>query len=87
MSAVIPMVFLFQKKYRDSKTAMFWIAACATVGMSLNRVNVAGLATLSSHGIRLLSGLDGMGGYSRGPLRGGIGLPLCGRSTFNCSRE
>jgi hypothetical protein len=26
---------------------MFWIAACATAGMSLNRVNVAGLATLS----------------------------------------
>ena len=47
MSALIPMVFLFQKKYRDSKTAMFWIALCATVGMSLNRVNVAGLATLS----------------------------------------
>jgi hypothetical protein len=47
MSAVIPVIFLFQKKYRESKTAMFWIAACATAGMSLNRVNVAGLATLS----------------------------------------
>jgi Ni/Fe-hydrogenase subunit HybB-like protein len=47
LSAAIPVVFLFQKTYRDSKTAMFWIAACATVGMSLNRVNVAGLATLS----------------------------------------
>ena len=47
ISAVVPVIYLSRKKYRESKTAMFWIAACATIGMSLNRVNVAGLATLS----------------------------------------
>jgi hypothetical protein len=47
LSALIPVAFLFRRQYRESKTAMFWIAACATVGMSLNRVNVAGLATVS----------------------------------------
>ena len=45
LSAVIPIVFLLRRQYRWSKTAMFWIALTATVGMALNRVNVAGLAT------------------------------------------
>jgi len=44
---VIPIIFLLQKRYRESKTAMFWVGLCAIIGMSLNRVNVAGLATLS----------------------------------------
>ncbi|MEJ2720286.1 MAG: cytochrome c3 family protein, partial [bacterium] len=47
LSAVIPIVVLFQRRYRASKTAIFWVSLCAIVGMSLNRVNVAGLATLS----------------------------------------
>jgi len=47
LSAAIPAFLLLQKRYRESKTAMFWISLCAIVGMSLNRVNVAGLATLS----------------------------------------
>jgi len=45
LSAVIPIAFLLQRQYRWSKTAMFWIALTATVGITLNRVNVAGLAT------------------------------------------
>lgn len=48
LSAVVPIAFLSQKKYRSSPMVMFWVAACATLGMSLNRVNVAGLATLST---------------------------------------
>ena len=47
LSAAVRLYFLFQSRYRESKTAMFWIALIATLGMSLNRVNVAGLATLS----------------------------------------
>lgn len=47
MSAGIPAFFLLRRRYRESRTAMFWISLCAIVGMSLNRVNVAGLATLS----------------------------------------
>ena len=45
LSALIPIAFLFRKAYRCSKTAVFWIALTATIGMALNRVNVAGLAT------------------------------------------
>jgi hypothetical protein len=41
------MYFLFRGRFRESSTAMFWISLCAIIGMSLNRVNVAGLATLS----------------------------------------
>jgi len=47
ISAVLPVVLLSRRELRESKTAMFWICFMATVGMSLNRVNVAGLATLS----------------------------------------
>jgi Ni/Fe-hydrogenase subunit HybB-like protein len=47
LGSLIPMVFLLRNKYRRSRTAMFWISLCAVIGMSLNRVNVAGLATLS----------------------------------------
>jgi Ni/Fe-hydrogenase subunit HybB-like protein len=47
LSAVIPIIVLSQNRYRNSKTAMFWVSLCAIIGMSLNRVNVAGLATLS----------------------------------------
>jgi Ni/Fe-hydrogenase subunit HybB-like protein len=48
LSALVPIVFLSQKKYRSSPMVMFWVSAFATLGMSLNRVNVAGLATLST---------------------------------------
>jgi Ni/Fe-hydrogenase subunit HybB-like protein len=47
LSAAIPAVILLRGRYRESKTAMFWVSVCAVIGMSLNRVNVAGLATLS----------------------------------------
>jgi Ni/Fe-hydrogenase subunit HybB-like protein len=47
LSSVVPIVFLLRKRYRDSTSAVFWVSLCAIVGMSLNRVNVAGLATVS----------------------------------------
>lgn len=47
LSAVIPAALLMRPRYRESRNAVFWISLCAIVGMSLNRVNVAGLATLS----------------------------------------
>jgi Ni/Fe-hydrogenase subunit HybB-like protein len=47
LSAAIPAAVLLRSRYRESATAMFWVSLCAIVGMSLNRVNVAGLATLS----------------------------------------
>ena len=50
LASVIPLLFLFRLKYRESKTAMFWIGICATAGICLNRVNVSGLATLSLTG-------------------------------------
>jgi Ni/Fe-hydrogenase subunit HybB-like protein len=46
LSALVPAVILLQKRYRQSKTAVFWASLCAIIGMSLNRVNVAGLATV-----------------------------------------
>jgi Ni/Fe-hydrogenase subunit HybB-like protein len=45
LSALIPVALLLFKKFRTSPTAMFWISTSAIVGVSLNRVNVAGLAT------------------------------------------
>lgn len=48
LSAAIPVVLLSFKKYRFNPTAMLWIGIVATIGLSLNRVNVAGLATLST---------------------------------------
>jgi Ni/Fe-hydrogenase subunit HybB-like protein len=47
LGSVLPVVILFQTRYRRSKAGVFWASLCAIVGMSLNRVNVAGLATLS----------------------------------------
>jgi len=47
LSAIIPAAILLRKSYRQSQTVMFWISLCAIIGVSLNRVNVAGLATLS----------------------------------------
>ena len=47
LSGFLPIAFLSQREFRESKTAMFWICLTATVGISLNRVNVSGLATLS----------------------------------------
>ncbi len=48
LSALLPFFLLLIKKYRQSPTAMFWISSLAILGMSLNRINVAGLATLST---------------------------------------
>ncbi|MBW1810506.1 MAG: hypothetical protein JRJ19_14280 [Deltaproteobacteria bacterium] len=48
LSALIPVVLLLFKKIRSSPTAMFWVSTSAIVGVSLNRVNVAGLATQSA---------------------------------------
>jgi Ni/Fe-hydrogenase subunit HybB-like protein len=48
LSAILPIVLLSFSRYRSSPTAMLWIGIMATVGLSLNRVNVAGLATLST---------------------------------------
>ena len=47
LSVVIPVALLSQKRFRVSPAAMFWIGVTATVGLTLNRVNVSGLATLS----------------------------------------
>jgi len=47
LSSVIPIVVFSRRKHRTSKTAVFWASLSAIVGMSLNRVNVAGLETLS----------------------------------------
>jgi Ni/Fe-hydrogenase subunit HybB-like protein len=47
LSAVIPIALLSRRELRESKTAVFWIALVATAGITLNRVNVAGLATTS----------------------------------------
>jgi Ni/Fe-hydrogenase subunit HybB-like protein len=48
LSALIPAVLLQKKSLRQSPPAMFWISTIAIIGMSLNRVNVAGLATVST---------------------------------------
>lgn len=47
LSSVIPIIYLSQKRFREKQSAIFWVSLCAIIGMSLNRVNVAGLATLS----------------------------------------
>jgi hypothetical protein len=47
LGSVIPIIYLAQKRFRESPSAVFWVSLCAIAGMSLNRVNVAGLATLS----------------------------------------
>ncbi|MFH0900799.1 MAG: cytochrome c3 family protein, partial [Pseudomonadota bacterium] len=48
LSAILPALLLFSRRYRESPTAMLWIGIMATVGLGLNRINVAGLATLST---------------------------------------
>ena len=47
LSLVVPVALLAQKRFRTSPAAVFWIGLAATVGLTLNRVNVSGLATLS----------------------------------------
>ena len=48
LSALLPAALLWNTRFRQSPLAMFWISTSAILGMSLNRVNVAGLATVSS---------------------------------------
>jgi Ni/Fe-hydrogenase subunit HybB-like protein len=48
LSALLPAALLLKRSLRNSPAAMFWISSSAIVGMSLNRVNVAGLATVST---------------------------------------
>jgi Ni/Fe-hydrogenase subunit HybB-like protein len=48
LSALLPVGLLLRKRFRDSPAAMFWISSSAILGMSLNRINVAGLATVST---------------------------------------
>lgn len=50
LAAVLPVALLAVPRLRRSPAALFWISTSAVVGMSLNRVNVAGLATLSATG-------------------------------------
>ncbi|MCP4675096.1 MAG: hypothetical protein GY854_06245 [Deltaproteobacteria bacterium] len=47
-SALIPAALLQKRSYRESPQAIFWISTIALFGICLNRVNVAGLATVSS---------------------------------------
>jgi Ni/Fe-hydrogenase subunit HybB-like protein len=48
LSALIPVALMTRRKLRESPAAMLWISSAAIIGMSLNRVNVAGVATLST---------------------------------------
>ncbi|RLB60102.1 MAG: hypothetical protein DRI90_14485 [Deltaproteobacteria bacterium] len=48
LSAALPVALMSRRRLRESPVAMFWISTSAIVGMSLNRINVAGLATLHS---------------------------------------
>ena len=48
LSTLLPVALLWNTRFRHSPLAMFWISSSAIIGMSLNRVNVAGLATVSS---------------------------------------
>jgi Ni/Fe-hydrogenase subunit HybB-like protein len=48
LSALLPAALLLKRSYRNSPVAMFWISSSAILGMSLNRINVAGLATVST---------------------------------------
>jgi Ni/Fe-hydrogenase subunit HybB-like protein len=47
LSVAIPVILLAHQRFRVSPAAVFWIGLTATAGLSLNRVNVSGLATLS----------------------------------------
>lgn len=46
LSCVLPLLLL-KRSMRENPVSVFWISLGATIGMCLNRVNVAGLATLS----------------------------------------
>jgi Ni/Fe-hydrogenase subunit HybB-like protein len=48
LSAAIPVALLMNQRFRNSPAAMFWIASSGILGVSLNRINVAGLATVSA---------------------------------------
>ncbi|MDB4433239.1 hypothetical protein N9166_00705, partial [bacterium] len=48
LSALLPIALLLRKSLRHSPAAMFWISSSAILGISLNRINVAGLATVST---------------------------------------
>jgi Ni/Fe-hydrogenase subunit HybB-like protein len=48
LSALLPAALLWNTRFRHSPLAMFWISSSAILGVSLNRINVAGLATVSS---------------------------------------
>lgn len=48
LSAAIPVALLANQRFRNSPAAMFWIASSGILGVSLNRINVAGLATVSA---------------------------------------
>ena len=48
LSAAIPLALLSKERLRSSPAAMFWIASSGILGVSLNRINVAGLATVST---------------------------------------
>jgi Ni/Fe-hydrogenase subunit HybB-like protein len=48
LSAVIPVALLMNQPFRNSPAGMFWISSSGILGMSLNRINVAGLATVSA---------------------------------------
>jgi len=47
LSVAIPVALLSRKRFRVTPSVVFWIGITATLGLSLNRVNVSGLATLS----------------------------------------
>jgi Ni/Fe-hydrogenase subunit HybB-like protein len=48
LSALLPAALLAKGRFRESPVAMLWISSLAILGMSLNRINVAGLATVSA---------------------------------------
>jgi len=48
LSAAVPVALMMNERFRVSSTAMFWISTAGILGMSLNRINVAGLATVST---------------------------------------
>lgn len=50
LSALIPVILLAFKNLRENPKWMFWISTMAIAGILLNRVNVAGLATVSLTG-------------------------------------
>lgn len=47
LSVFIPIIFLARKGDRENPALLFWVSTAVIVGISLNRVNVAGLATVT----------------------------------------